>query len=125
MEISRRLGHAQLLIIRSLIRGVVSGQPYLGAAQLKIGRFAPSFVMVAPPSSSPGYAPDTSARNTIFVLFLLVVLIPVQIKAISSLWPQSSTQIGLAGQVMSLLSVPKQRSSSSHVGVDDEAWKKL
>ncbi len=59
-------------------------------------------------------------------IFLLVVLsILVQIKATSSEWVQSSTPIVLAGQSMSLLSIPKQRSSSSHVRVIDEAWEKL
>ena len=75
----------------------------------------------------------TSARNTIYIyvhnicthLFLLVVLISVQIKAISCEWEQSSTPIVLAGQVMSLLSVPEQRSSSSHVRVVDKGWEKL
>ncbi len=78
------------------------------------------------------YIHYTSGRNTIcaqylysLYLFLLVVLFSVHIKAISSEWKQSSTPIELAGQSMSLLSFPKQRSSSSHVGVDDEAPEKL
>ena len=49
----------------------------------------------------------------------------IQNKATSCVWLQSSTPIGLAGQLMSALSVPKQRSSSSNVGVLDEAWEKL
>ncbi len=51
----------------------------------------------------------------------------MQIKATSSEWEQSSTlpMRVLAGQLMSLLSVPKQRRSSSHVRVDDEGWEKL
>ncbi len=60
----------------------------------------------------------------VYHLFLLVVVV-VQIKAISSEWVQSSTPIGLAGQLMSLLSVPEQRRSSSHVRVDDEGSEKL
>ncbi len=62
----------------------------------------------------------------ITVLILYNFIIPVkQIKATSSEWVQSSTPIGLAGQSMSLLSIPEQRSSSSHVRVVDEAWEKL
>ena len=53
------------------------------------------------------------------------LLLSVQIKAISSEWLQSSTPIVLAGQLMSLLSDPRQRSSSSHVRVVDEAREKL
>ena len=49
----------------------------------------------------------------------------MQIKATSCEWEQSSTPIELAGQLMSLLSVPEQRSSSNHVRMVDDAWKKL
>ena len=56
--------------------------------------------------------------------YLLVVL-AVQTKATSFEWVQSSSPIGLAGQLMSLLSDPRQRSSSSHIRVDSEAWEKL
>ncbi len=49
----------------------------------------------------------------------------IQNRATSCVWVQSSTPIGLAGQSMSLLSVPKQRSSSSHVRVVDDDWEKL
>ena len=57
------------------------------------------------------------------ILFLLAVL-PVQTKATSCVWVQSLNPV-LAGQSMSLVSVPKQRSSSSHVRVYDEGWEKL
>ncbi len=74
----------------------------------------------------------TSGRNTIctqylysLYLFLLVVLFSVQIKAISSKWWQIEYPIELAGQSMSLLSFPKQRRLSSHIGVNDEASEKL
>ncbi len=49
-----------------------------------------------------------------------------QNKATSSEWLQSSIPIALAEQLVNLLSVPKQRSSSSHVGVVlDKGWEKL
>ncbi len=56
---------------------------------------------------------------------LLPAVLAVQIKATSSEWVQSSNPIVLARQLMSLLSVPEQRSSSSHVRVNDEASEKL
>ncbi len=54
-------------------------------------------------------------------------LLPVELhtKATSCVWAQSSTPIVLAGQLMSLLSVPKQRISSSHVGESDRSSLKL
>ena len=59
-----------------------------------------------------------------FLLAVLAVL-AVQDKATSSEWKQSTTPIKLVLQSMSLLSVPRQRSSSSHIGVVDEAREKL
>ncbi len=48
---------ADKLIMMSLIRGVASGQPNFGAAQLKIGHFAPSFIYDSTPFlQNPGYA---------------------------------------------------------------------
>ena len=55
----------------------------------------------------------------------MFAVLAVQTKAISSEWVQSSTPIVLAGQLMSLLSDPRQRSSSNHIQVDSEAWKNL
>ncbi len=52
-------------------------------------------------------------------------LLVVQTKATSCVWVQSSSPIVLAGQLMSILSVPKQRSSSSHVRLEFEDWEKL
>ncbi len=65
--------------------------------------------------------------NGIYTHYLLAVLavLAAQTKATSSEWEQSSNPIELAGQSMSLVSVPKQRSSSSHVRVVDEGWEKL
>ncbi len=44
---------------------------------------------------------------TIHIYFLPVVLVVVQTKATSSKWEQSSFPIKLAGQFMSLLSIPE------------------
>ncbi len=60
-----------------------------------------------------------------YIILLPLALFAKQIKATSSEWEQSSTPIVLAGQSMSLLSVPKQRRSSNHIRVDDEGWEKL
>ncbi len=65
--------------------------------------------------------------NTIRIDLFLLAVLPVQIKATSSEWKQLCDPIVLAGQLMSLLSVPEQRRLSSHVGVvgHGEGWENL
>ena len=63
--------------------------------------------------------------GTIIIRTHLFNLPEIQNKATSCVWVQSSTPIVLAGQLMSLVSFPKQRSSSSHVRVVDDDWEKL
>ncbi len=71
----------------------------------------------------------TSSLHDCILTVKLFVLIPyllaVQTKATSCEWVQSSTPIVLARQSVSLLSVPLQRSSSSHIGKSDEISLKL
>ncbi len=61
----------------------------------------------------------------ICIYSVIYYLLAVQTKATSFKWVQSSTPIALAGQSTSLPSVPKQRSSSSHVGESDDIPLKL